>query len=208
MERNSHTFAFATKWYFDRLFSLIGIVVALPLLLVLAIIVKATSKGKVFFLQGRIGHHGKPFNIIKFRTMYESSTGSTVTAAGDERITPFGAWLRRTKMDSLPELFNVLVGQMSFVGPRPDVPGYADKLKGDDRRMLQLRPGMTGPATLKYYNEEEILAAQPDPQRYNDEVMFPDKVRINIEYLDNYSFWTDILIIMKTLAAPFRKKMS
>lgn len=137
--------------------------------------------------------------------MYDGSTGGSVTAAGDGRITPFGAWLRRTKMDSLPELFNVLVGQMSFVGPRPDVPGYADKLQGDDRRILQLRPGMTGPATLKYYNEEKILAAQPDPQRYNDDVLYPDKVRINLEYLDNYGFWTDIVIILKTLAAPFKK---
>ena len=208
MERNSHRFAFALKWCFDRLFSLIGIVVALPLLLVLAIIVKATSRGNVFFMQERVGRDAKLFKIIEFRTMYEGSTGSTVTAAGDERITPFGAWLRRTKMDSLPELFNVLFGQMSFVGPRPDVPGYADKLQGDDRRMLQLRPGMTGPATLKYYNEEEILAAQPDPQRYNNEVLFPDKVRTNIEYLDNYSFWTDIVIILKTAAAPFKKKIS
>ena len=137
--------------------------------------------------------------------MYEGSTGSTVTAAGDERITPFGAWLRRTKMDSLPELFNVMIGQMSFVGPRPDVPGYADRLEGDDRRMLQLRPGMTGPATLKYYNEEEILAAQLDPQHYNDEVLYPDKVRINLEYLDNYSLMTDFMIIMKTLVAPLKK---
>lgn len=174
-------------------------------MLVLAIIVKATSKGKIFFLQERIGQNSKPFNIIKFRTMYDGSTGSTVTAAGDTRITPFGAWLRRTKLDSLPELFNVFVGQMSFVGPRPDVRGYADKLEGDDRRMLQLRPGMTGPATLKYYNEEEILAAQSDPQRYNDEVLFPDKVRINLDYLDNYSFMTDLVIIMKTLAAPLKK---
>lgn len=174
-------------------------------MLVLAIIVKATSKGKIFFLQERIGQNAKPFNIIKFRTMYDGSTGSTVTASGDTRITPFGAWLRRTKLDSLPELFNVFVGQMSFVGPRPDVRGYADKLEGDDRRMLQLRPGMTGPATLKYYNEEEILAAQSDPQRYNDEVLFPDKVRINLDYLDNYSFMTDLVIIMKTLAAPLKK---
>lgn len=205
MERNRHTFAFALKWCFDRLFSLIGVVVALPLMLVLVIIVKLTSKGKIFFLQERVGRNAKPFNIIKFRTMYEGSTGGTVTAAGDTRITPFGAWLRRTKMDSLPELFNVLIGQMSFVGPRPDVPGYADKLQGDDRRMLQLRPGMTGPATLKYYDEEEILAAQPDPQRYNDEVLFPDKVRINLDYLDNYSLLTDFVIILKTLTAPLKK---
>lgn len=203
MERNRRTFGFALKWCFDRFFALVGLVVGSPLLLAVAVAVKVSSKGPVFFLQDRVGRHGKTFRIIKFRTMYDGSVGGTVTAAGDERVTPLGAWLRRTKIDSLPELFNVLVGQMSIVGPRPDVPGYADQLVGDDRRVLLLRPGMTGPASLKYYNEEELLAAKPDPQRYNDEVLFPDKVRINLDYLDNYTFLNDIAIIAKTIAKPF-----
>lgn len=110
-----------------------------------------------------------------------------------------GAKLRKYKIDELPELWNVLIGDMSLVGPRPDVPGYADNLQGGDRRMLLLKPGITGPASLKYRNEEELLAGQDNPQKYNDEVLFPDKVRINIEYLDNWSFWNDIKIIVYTV---------
>jgi lipopolysaccharide/colanic/teichoic acid biosynthesis glycosyltransferase len=123
---------------------------------------------------------------------------STVTVRGDKRITPLGAHLRCWKLDELPQFWNVLKGDMSVVGPRPDVPGYADKLTGDDRIILTIRPGVTGPATLKYRNEEEILAQQPDLKRYNNEVIFPDKVRINKEYVDNYSFMRDIRYIIKT----------
>ena len=131
--------------------------------------------------------------------MTVSHSGSSISVKGERRITPLGAVLRRYKLDELPELWNVLIGDMSFVGPRPDVPGYADKLEGNDRRILQLKPGITGPASLKYRNEEELLAEQDDPQRYNDEVLFPDKVRINIEYLDNWSFGYDIKIIIYTV---------
>ncbi len=205
MEKNNHEFSFALKWCFDRLFSLVGLVAASPLLLVVAIAVRISSKGPAFFLQTRVGQNGRLFKIIKFRTMYDDAEGGTVTASGDARITPLGAWLRHTKLDSLPELFNVFVGQMSFVGPRPDVPGYADMLEDDDRRILNLRPGMTGPASLKYYNEEDLLAGQSDPQCYNDQVIFPDKVRINKYYLDNYSFMNDMAIIAKTMIYPFVK---
>ena len=131
--------------------------------------------------------------------MTQESEGDSVTIAGDLRVTSIGHWLRHSKVDCLTELINVLIGQMSFVGPRPDVPGYADQLQGDDRRLLQLRPGITGPASLKYRNEEELLAQQADPKAYNDTVIWPDKVKINLDYLDNWNFWGDIQLIFKTV---------
>lgn len=158
--------------------------------------------GKIFFVQDRVGKDGKLFRLVKFRTMIENHSGGGITVKGDKRVTPLGAWLRKYKLDELPELWNVLKGDMSFVGPRPDVPGYADKLTGEAREILKLRPGITGPATLKYINEEEILASVEDPLKYNDEVIFPDKVRINLEYLRNQSFFGDIRLILKSV---FRK---
>lgn len=125
--------------------------------------------------------------------------GSSISVAGESRITPLGAKLRKYKLDELPELWNVLIGNMSFVGPRPDVSEYADKLEGKERDVLKLKLGITGPASLKYRNEEELLAVQDDPKRYNDEVIFPDKVRINLEYLNTWSFWRDIKIIIYTV---------
>ena len=122
-----------------------------------------------------------------------------VTTANDNRILPFGKWLRKTKLDEIVELVNVLKGEMSFVGPRPDVEGYADKLEGEDRKVLELRPGITGPASLKYINEEEILANVDNPQQYNDKVIFPDKVKINLDYYYNRTFWEDIRVILKTI---------
>lgn len=126
-------------------------------------------------------------------------SGSSVSVAGETRITPLGAKLRMYKIDELPELWNVLIGDMSFVGPRPDVPGYADKLEGEAKRVLLLKPGITGPASLKYRNEEELLAEQDNPIEYNDKVIYPDKVRINLYYLDHYSFWKDIEMIVCTV---------
>jgi len=158
--------------------------------------------GVVFFRQERIGQNGKLFKVIKFRTMSENNSGSVVTVKGDSRITPLGTKLRKYKLDELPELWNVLKGEMSLVGPRPDVPGYADNLIGESREILNLRPGITGPATLKYSNEEEILASVSDPVKYNDDVIFPDKVRINLEYIHNHGLIGDIKIILKTV---FRK---
>ncbi len=137
--------------------------------------------------------------MYKFRTMTPGHGGSSVSVKGENRITPFGATLRKYKLDELPELWNILVGDMSFVGPRPDVPGYADKLTGNDREILKLKPGITGPASIKYANEEELLALQDDPIRYNDEVIFPDKVRINRQYLQERSFWGDLGWIWRTL---------
>ena len=153
-----------------------------------------------FFRQWRIGRFGKPFKVIKIRTMKSDSLNtSTVSTANDARITPLGSILRRTKIDELPQLYNVLFGHMSLVGPRPDVPGYADCLGSDDRIILSVRPGMTGPATLKYRNEELLLAQQKDPERYNREIIFPDKVRINKRYVKDYSFRNDLRFIAATL---------
>ena len=188
------------KWLFDRTMALIGLLVLWPLLLVVALLIRIKMPGgPVIFKQKRVGQHGRLFTMYKFRSMTVHHSGSSVSVRGESRITPLGAVLRKYKLDELPELWNVLIGDMSFVGPRPDVPGYADKLQGDDRRMLQLKPGITGPASLKYRNEEELLAGQADPQKYNDEVLFPDKVRINLQYLDNWSFWGDIRIIVCTV---------
>jgi lipopolysaccharide/colanic/teichoic acid biosynthesis glycosyltransferase len=155
--------------------------------------------GPAIFKQKRVGKDGELFTMFKFRSMSVHHGGSSVSVAGEARITPLGAVLRKYKLDELPELWNVLIGEMSFVGPRPDVPGYADQLTGDDREVLNLRPGITGPASLKYRDEEELLARQTDPQKYNDEVIFPDKVRINRYYLHHYSFVKDIQMIFCTV---------
>lgn len=188
------------KWIFDRLAALVGLLLIWWLLVVIAILIKVKMPGgPAIFCQKRIGQGGKPFTMYKFRSMTVGHGGSSVSVAGESRITPLGAKLRRYKLDELPELWNVLIGDMSFVGPRPDVPGYADQIQGDDRRMLLLKPGITGPASLKYRNEEELLATVDNPQKYNDEVIYPDKVRINLYYLDHYSFVKDIELIIATV---------
>ncbi len=185
---------------FDKTFALIGLLVLSPLLLLIALLIRVKMPdAAVLFRQQRVGQYGKVFTMVKFRTMTVTRHGSSISVAGESRITPLGAFLRKYKLDELPELWNILKGDMSFVGPRPDVPGYADKLIGKDRDILQLKPGITGPATLKYRNEEELLAQQTNPQQYNDEVIFPDKVKINLEYLHHHSFWGDIRIIIKTI---------
>ena len=188
------------KSIFDRTASFFVLIFLFPILIIVGILIRIKMPGgPVIFKQRRVGRHGKLFTMYKFRSMTVSHSGSSVSVRGENRITPLGAKLRKYKLDELLELWNVLIGDMSFVGPRPDVPGYADKLEGDDRRMLLLKPGITGPASLKYRDEEELLAEQENPQKYNDEVLFPDKVRINIEYLDNWSFWNDIKIIIYTI---------
>ena len=189
------------KYIFDRIFSLILLVVLSPVLLVLFIIHKIRMpKGSFLYWQVRIGKDGKQFKIFKIRTMMENSESEgTVTTINDERILPFGKWLRESKVDTFLELINILIGDMSFVGPRPDVPGYADKLEGDDRVILKMRPGLTGPASIKYRHEDKILAQQDNPLKYNDEVIWPDKVKINKEYYKNWSVWLDISIMWKTI---------
>ena len=193
------------KWIFDRLVSFVGLLFLWPVLIVVAIMIRIKMPGgPVIFKQKRVGQHGKLFTMYKFRSMTVSHSGSSVSVAGESRITPLGATLRKYKLDELPELWNVLVGDMSFVGPRPDVPGYADKLTGEDRGILKLKPGITGPASLKYRNEEELLATVPDPQEYNDTVIYPDKIKINLYYLNHYSFIDDIKMIVCTV---FGKQM-
>lgn len=208
------------KWLFDRLVSLIGLLVLWPVLLVVAILIKVKMPGgPAFFVQKRVGKGGKLFKCHKFRTMTVKHNGSSVSVAGDSRITPLGAKLRHYKLDELPGLWDVLIGNMSFVGPRPDVPGYADKLQGDDRDVLKLRPGITGPATLKYRLEDEMIAeyvskkqaegdnrdAQEIAVEYNDNVIYPDKVRINCYYYRHYSFVKDIQMFFCTVLGKHMK---
>lgn len=202
------------KWIFDRTAALFGLLLLWPVLLIVAILVKVKMpSGPAFFVQKRVGKGGKLFKCHKFRSMTVNHNGSTVSVAGDSRITPFGATLRHYKLDELPGLWDVLIGNMSFVGPRPDVPGYADKLQGDDRDVLKLRPGITGPATLKYRLEDEMIAEyvakkqtagdkrpmQEIATEYNDKVIYPDKVRLNCYYYRHYSFVKDIEMIFATV---------
>ncbi|MDY5688308.1 MAG: sugar transferase [Bacteroidaceae bacterium] len=184
---------------FDRLMAMVGLLSLWWLMLLVAICIKVKMPGPVLFRQQRVGREGRLFTMVKFRTMLVNHGGNSVSVAGESRITPLGSMLRRWKLDELPELWNVLLGDMSFVGPRPDVPGYADTLTGEDREILQLRPGITGPASMKYRNEEEILSAVENPQKYNDEVIFPDKVRINRLYLHDHSFFLDLKMIVATV---------
>lgn len=188
------------KRIFDFFCSVFGLIILFPVFIIIWFLIKfKMPDGKPLFKQKRVGLNGKSFIIYKFRTMSSFHSGSTISVKGENRITPFGAILRKYKIDELPALWNVLVGDMSIVGPRPDVPGYADKLQGNDRLILKLRPGITGPASLKYSNEEEILAKVDDPLKYNDEIIFPDKVEINLDYYFNRTFWGDIKIIVNTV---------
>lgn len=202
------------KYLFDRLVALVGLLFLWPVLVVVAVLVKVKMPGgPVFFVQERVGKDGRIFKCHKFRTMRMNHNGSSVSVAGDSRITPLGAVLRHYKLDELPELWDVLVGNMSFVGPRPDVPGYADKLVGADRDVLKLRPGITGPATLKYRLEDEMISEyvasrqasgdtrpmQEIATEYNDTVIYPDKVRLNCYYYRHYNFLKDIEMIFATV---------
>lgn len=211
------------KWLFDKLISLIGLISLSPVLLIVALLIKWEMPGPILFCQQRVGRYGEIFTVYKFRTMTvkaeaavasRNSEATSIASQEQSRITPLGEKLRRYKLDELPELWNVLKGDMSFVGPRPDVPGYADQLKGEDREVLLLRPGITGPASLKYRNEEDILEAVDEAlqkgrsglpmgittvQEYNDNVIYPDKVRLNRYYLHHYSFIKDIKMIVCTV---------
>ncbi|MBR3699825.1 MAG: sugar transferase [Bacteroidales bacterium] len=202
------------KFCFDRLAALLGLIVlALPMGIIAIIVLVTMKGGPVLYRQVRVGKDGKLFKIHKFRTMTNDQEVSNIAYPNKARITPFGAWLRKHKLDELPELWDVLIGNMSFVGPRPDVPGYADQLQGDDRVVLQMRPGITGPATLKYRDEEHLIEtyvkqakangdSRPEDEialHYNDEVIYPDKVRINVDYYRNFSLLKDLSIILHTL---------
>jgi lipopolysaccharide/colanic/teichoic acid biosynthesis glycosyltransferase len=194
------------KRSFDISASLFGLIILSPLFFIISLLIKLRMGGPVFFRQQRAGRHGKPFTMCKFRTMELNHNGCTVSVLGENRITPLGAVLRKYKLDELPELWIVLMGDMSFVGPRPDMVEYAEKLEGEERLILEMRPGITGPATLKYANEEVLLASVTDPVKYNSDVIWPDKVRINLEYLRKSSFAGDITIILRTIFGN-RKQM-
>ena len=190
----------ALKRSFDLVSSIVGLLITGWIIAIAWILSTISTGANGFFTQQRVGRYGQLFTAIKIRTMRDGSADSTnVTTSKDPRITPLGRIWRRTKIDELPQLWNVLVGKMSFVGPRPDVPGFADKLVGDDRIILSVRPGITGPATLQYRDEESLLASVEDPESYNHDVIYPDKVRINREYVENWSFWGDIRYILATL---------
>ena len=188
------------KRLFDLLFSLIGLLLLWWLILLSALFASIDTGMNGFFIQQRVGRYGKSFKVIKIRTMkIVENFDTTVTTANDARITTLGRFFRKTKIDELPQLINVFLGQMSFVGPRPDVPGFADALEGKDKLILSIRPGITGPATLQYSDEEELLASVEDPETYNREVIFPDKVRINLEYIKKYTLFSDIKYILATV---------
>lgn len=190
------------KRLFDVIASFTGLLLLFPLFLIVAALIKFRMPGPVFFCQVRAGRHAKPFTIYKFRTMITEHRGGTISVKGENRITPLGAVLRKYKIDELPELWNVLLGDMSFVGPRPDMPEYAERLSAEERLILELRPGITGPASLKYANEEELLSSVADPIKYNNEIIWPDKVKLNLNYYYTRSFIRDIKIIFSTI---FRK---
>ena len=216
------------KFIFDRVMAFIGLAFLWPVFIVVVILIKTKMPGPALFVQERIGKGGKLFKCHKFRTMTVNHGGSSISVAGENRITPLGAKLRQYKIDELPGLWDVFIGKMSFVGPRPDVPGYADKLQGRDRDILNLRPGITGPASLKYRDEEFLIATFvehitqkkdlpneikinidiPDftgatsesiAKWYNDNIIYPDKVKLNYYYYHNYSFLKDIQMIFATV---------
>lgn len=188
------------KRIFDIVLSVGGICVTWWLMVLAWIVASIETKSNGLFMQKRIGKNGKPFFVYKIKTMkLINNIQTTVTTSRDGRITKSGTFFRKTKIDELPQLFNVLMGTMSFVGPRPDVPGFADMLEGEDRIILSLRPGITGPASLKYKGEEKLLSLQKDPESYNREVIWPDKVAINVAYLKNWTFKKDIEYIVKTI---------
>lgn len=188
------------KRSFDLCFSFFGLIFCIPIIAISWVISAIETKSNGFFIQNRVGFNGKLIKVIKIKTMKNTNQArSSITTESVNSITKSGAFFRKYKIDELPQLWNVLVGDMSFVGPRPDVPGYADLLEGDDRLVLSIRPGITGPASLKYKNEEELLSEQPNPKQYNDEVIWPDKVSINKQYIKEYSFIKDIKYIIQTI---------
>ena len=189
-----------TKRVFDIALSAIGIVLTWWIILFAIVIASIETKSFGLFIQKRVGFGSRLFSVFKIKTMKQiSGIETTITTSDDMRITKSGKLFRDTKIDELPQLFNVLLGSMSFVGPRPDVEGYADRLEGEDREILAIRPGITGPASIKYKDEEAILAKQTNPQEYNDKVIWVDKVKINREYIKNWSLKNDIKYIIKTI---------
>ena len=193
---------FLYKDIFDYGIAIISLPIVLPIILICWIIASIDTKSNGFFYQKRIGKNGIPFKVIKIKTMYnpkQSENRSSITANVQTQISKSGIFFRKYKLDELPQILNIIAGKMSFVGPRPDVAGYADSLQGEDRIILRLKPGITGPASIKYKNEEEILSSQKNPQEYNDTIIWPDKVQLNKTYYTNYTFSKDIKYILHTM---------
>lgn len=188
------------KLIFDKIASFFGFLIAFPLLIVIGILIKLNDpKSSILFTQLRCGLNGKLFKMYKFRTMVNNHNGNSISVLGDNRITSIGRILRKYKLDELPELWNILIGDMSFVGPRPDVPEYIYKMKGHEKNILKLKPGLTGPATLLFKNEEYLLSKLKNPIKFNDEILFPKKIEINLNYYSKNNFLIDIKIILKTI---------
>jgi lipopolysaccharide/colanic/teichoic acid biosynthesis glycosyltransferase len=189
----------------DSIASLVGLLLASPVLLVVAVLVKSTSPGPVLYRQERVGLRGQLFRIVKFRTMRQGADqrGPAITSSGDPRLTTVGRWLRQLKLDEIPQLWNVLKGEMSLVGPRPEVPRYLQFYSSAQRRVLSVRPGITDLASISYLREEELLASHADVDRYYREVILPDKLNKNLEYLDRMSFFCDLLLLVRTMRAIF-----
>ena len=189
------------KRFFDFVFSLFGIIVCLPLFAIIAVLIKLDSAGPVFFKQERIGKDFKSFKIYKFRTMEDNAekNGPKITSAKDNRITRIGNYLRKYKLDELPQLFNVLRGEMSFVGPRPEVKEYVNIFKSDYKRLLRIRPGITDPASIRYSNEEKILAVADNWEEEYRKNILPEKIKLSLHYVDNHNIITDLRLIVKTI---------
>lgn len=197
--------AMACKRAFDMVCSLLGLIVLSPLLVVVSLLVAVTSPGGVFFRQERIGKDGKPFRIFKFRSMRKDNAGLKITTGNDSRITPVGRFLRKSKIDELPQLINVLVGDMSFVGPRPEVADYVDLYTPYQRQVLLVRPGITGLASIRFRNENDLLTASDDPNRTYIEEIMPRKIDLDLEYIPHASVLYDIKLIFQTFAVVIKE---
>jgi len=184
----------------------VGLMLLAPLLAVVAVLVKTEDGGSVFFRQERVGYRGRPFRIWKLRTMVPDAGGLPLTVGGDSRVTRVGAWLRRFKLDELPQLFNVLVGDMTLVGPRPEVPRYVASYSAEQRRVLDLVPGVTDEASIRYVAESALLAATLDPERVYVSEIVPDKIRLNLAYAAHATVWTDMKVILATLRRLVRSR--
>jgi len=189
------------KRVFDIVFSLIGLIILLPLLLIIALLIKLESKGPVFYMQTRVGQHNKDFKIFKYRTMFVGSDKKGLLTLGDKdpRVTKIGFFLRKYKLDELPQLINVLLGSMSFVGPRPEVRKYVDFYSEEDLKVLRLKPGITDFASIEYRDEAELLKTAEDPEAFYIETILPEKLKLHKKYINSQGLWTDFKIILKTI---------
>ena len=196
-----------SKRFFDITFSFIGLILLFPFFVLIVLLIKLKDGNPIFFKQERVGYKGKPFYIWKFRTMIVNAekSGRQITIGKDPRITAIGYYLRKFKLDELPQLFNVLKGEMSFVGPRPEVPKYVFLYNENQRQVLQLKPGITDIASIRYYNENDILAQAPNPDAIYREEIMPEKIRLNLEYAKNANLWTDFLVVLQTIFPVIKK---